>query len=471
MALTKARNRMIDGAFVSVKDFGAVGDGSNDDTSAIQAALNHAASLGATITGGTVYFPSGKYKITSTITYPVGLDVNLVNMCGNGRASEIYWDGGLGGAMFQMTGSMDANKKIYIENLEFNADPLKTAIGFYINQASGYAVVNVTFRHNTFDNMSIAIRAKTETDNIVFDNNWVIRYQNKAISLEDSVCNVWIIENNHFQGGLDNSLALYSEGSVNVSFRNNTVQSGSTIKIADLTDCKAVTFEDIYAEAPGGAPAANKRNAFTITDSREIAFKNVKTGGGFGYTGVPIYSIVNTDAVTVENVSHQDSGGSPPEFFNIDSTSTNIRFINAPQATTAFTEIVNDPLRISFGPHETGHGEITQTNQFVGIQYDEVVIAGSTQQDTVLDATPASGIGVTGVFLISAYNYTDGYQSLAVAFYDQVTSNYSCSSLHNDDVSKLEIVASGDKVVIHNKVTASRQCRWSITPLSVVALS
>jgi len=44
---------------VSVKDFGAVGDGVTDDTAAIQAAIDSGAS--------TVYFPSGEYEITSPI--------------------------------------------------------------------------------------------------------------------------------------------------------------------------------------------------------------------------------------------------------------------------------------------------------------------------------------------------------------------------------------------------------------------
>jgi len=45
--------------YVSVKDFGAVGDGVADDTAEIQAAIN---------TQANVFFPPGKYRITSTLT-------------------------------------------------------------------------------------------------------------------------------------------------------------------------------------------------------------------------------------------------------------------------------------------------------------------------------------------------------------------------------------------------------------------
>jgi hypothetical protein len=61
MALTKARNRMIEGASANVKDFGATGDGVTDDTAAIQVALDAGF--------GTVHFPNGIYSISS-ITIP-----------------------------------------------------------------------------------------------------------------------------------------------------------------------------------------------------------------------------------------------------------------------------------------------------------------------------------------------------------------------------------------------------------------
>ena len=49
-------------SWVSVKAFGAKGDGNADDTKAIQAAMNQG--------GATVYFPVGRYRISQTITIP-----------------------------------------------------------------------------------------------------------------------------------------------------------------------------------------------------------------------------------------------------------------------------------------------------------------------------------------------------------------------------------------------------------------
>ena len=61
MALTKAHNRMIAGSAVNVIDFGAVGDGVTDDTSAFTAA-NTASGVAS------VFVPAGTYVITGTVT-------------------------------------------------------------------------------------------------------------------------------------------------------------------------------------------------------------------------------------------------------------------------------------------------------------------------------------------------------------------------------------------------------------------
>jgi len=67
---------------VSVLDFGAVGDGVTDDTAAIQAAINYVASLPR---GGRVYYPKGRYRVTSTIY----VSNPLVSQCGDGILSSL----------------------------------------------------------------------------------------------------------------------------------------------------------------------------------------------------------------------------------------------------------------------------------------------------------------------------------------------------------------------------------------------
>lgn len=54
-------------SFVSIRSTGAKGDGSTDDTSAIQAALTSAASAGRI-----VFFDQGTYKVTNTLYVPAG---------------------------------------------------------------------------------------------------------------------------------------------------------------------------------------------------------------------------------------------------------------------------------------------------------------------------------------------------------------------------------------------------------------
>jgi hypothetical protein len=64
----KSDKRKLNELQVSVNDYGATGDGTTDDTVAIQAAI---AAAGASFGGGSssvVYFPRGRYRVTSTVT-------------------------------------------------------------------------------------------------------------------------------------------------------------------------------------------------------------------------------------------------------------------------------------------------------------------------------------------------------------------------------------------------------------------
>jgi hypothetical protein len=65
LAESSTTSRSLEARFAemtNVKDFGAVGDGTADDTAAINAAV------ASRTNGGTIYFPQGRYRITSTVT-------------------------------------------------------------------------------------------------------------------------------------------------------------------------------------------------------------------------------------------------------------------------------------------------------------------------------------------------------------------------------------------------------------------
>jgi hypothetical protein len=106
MALTKAHNRMIEGAPVNVKDFGAVGDGVTDDTAAIQAAID---------TGRKVFAPAGIYLVASLTPASNG----YLNIYGEEGSTELKgkFSSSTG---ITSTGVVANNGRVYLSNLIFN---------------------------------------------------------------------------------------------------------------------------------------------------------------------------------------------------------------------------------------------------------------------------------------------------------------------------------------------------------------
>jgi len=117
MALTKAHNRMIAGAYVNVLDFGATGDGTTDDTAAIQAAFDYAKDND----NSTVFLPAGEYLVSSPLI--VEADTagfkGTVNIIGVGADASIIKSSVSTGAVIDYTqsASLRFHRQIQIENL------------------------------------------------------------------------------------------------------------------------------------------------------------------------------------------------------------------------------------------------------------------------------------------------------------------------------------------------------------------
>jgi Pectate lyase superfamily protein len=130
-----------------VMSYGAVGDGSTDDTTAIQNAINAAASA-----GGRVEFKPGNYKITSTLTVGNGTstsvstqnNVTLVGIGGSGlgsSAATLTWAGSSGGTMVTFNGPITG---CGVQNIRFDCASLaNTGLNLVHVQRSYFANVEV----------------------------------------------------------------------------------------------------------------------------------------------------------------------------------------------------------------------------------------------------------------------------------------------------------------------------------------
>lgn len=101
---------------VSVKDFGAVGNGIADDTAAIQAAINYTVVNNIVVNGRpcSVFFPHGTYKVTDTINIP-----GAVALLGDGAPMSIsgarVLQHSANKSLFSVVGA--TNAAIYIDGL------------------------------------------------------------------------------------------------------------------------------------------------------------------------------------------------------------------------------------------------------------------------------------------------------------------------------------------------------------------
>ena len=139
----------------NVVDYGAVGNGSADDTAAVQAAITAAGTAAGPGTRrqaghGRVLFPQGTYRISSTLVCPAG--VSLMGIVGNATAASyprIAWAGASGGTMLRVDNAPDTARAIAsIENLGFVRAPGLTnnpryCIDVAIRADRGFVIRNV----------------------------------------------------------------------------------------------------------------------------------------------------------------------------------------------------------------------------------------------------------------------------------------------------------------------------------------
>ena len=143
---------------ITVKNFGAIGDGVTDDTVAIQNAIDYVGSY----LGGRIFFPAGSYKITSTLSclYPNILfvgdgsdephDKSGVSQ-GAAAATKLVWAGANNGTMLNIGSVNGVNNVKYsgggVRSIFFNSGCTTNGTG------ASYGIDLVSFNEGVFENV------------------------------------------------------------------------------------------------------------------------------------------------------------------------------------------------------------------------------------------------------------------------------------------------------------------------------
>jgi hypothetical protein len=154
---------------ISVADFGAVGDGSADDTTKLQAAINAAAALGAEL-----YFPKGTYKVTSGLTASVTGAGKSFKITGSGVGASVFALNNSGGAktILQVTLN-DWTNTFEFRDLGFTTNTVNQDSGLVV-QCTTPAVAPAITRPSLIDNCTFMgsdgpVTTKYFANNVILD--------------------------------------------------------------------------------------------------------------------------------------------------------------------------------------------------------------------------------------------------------------------------------------------------------------
>jgi hypothetical protein len=328
---------------VSVKDFGAKGDGATDDTAAIVLAINSAAN-------NVIYFPSGTYLTTSTIT-----PANSVSFKGE-KNSFIKWDGSNGGTMFNAS---DPTKTI---------DSIDTLnIYGWTGSGSNYAKIGLEYGHNntgTFGNIfrdvtfayfqgsgsGYALRGhpNTDADGTTYTNGANdFKFYECSFSNSDNACSFGLPDH-EFHGcnikvSNTKGISILSNARVRFFGGYNSPTSDAFILANNCVglNCYGVWFEggDILGYSAGGACNVYDNVSFYdchlattntdhIFDFSQITGGTITVKGGalgvltnWPTVGKGVIKLQHAIPISVEDVAEPSSGHGTPRVISFVNTS------------------------------------------------------------------------------------------------------------------------------------------------------
>jgi hypothetical protein len=199
---------------INVRKVGALGNGTTDDTAAIQKAIRMAIISNH---GGSVCLPSGHYLITSTLVVD---DVQGIRITGEGGATRLIWGGDDDSPLLLLSSVQDA----VVSDFQIIAlVPKPLAVGIQCITRAG---ARFTSKHNTFANLLIdgvtrgvakgfriggAPGIDANNDFHLFQNCIVTNYSGIAYSLENTQIYGVEFNNSMFLGNASGQIGVATD--------------------------------------------------------------------------------------------------------------------------------------------------------------------------------------------------------------------------------------------------------------------
>lgn len=222
---------------LNVRLFGAVGNGSTNDATAINAAFAAAAVIGNHVT---VYFPPGKYRITSGLSGFTGM--SYLTVTGNG--AEIYNDSGSTGSTTMAFDSTCSHVEVY--GLSFTGTASVRGNGVHIRMYASNSSVHDNYLSGCSD-FAIHVGSAagtTYSSNVVVADNVIFAPLGDGIHV-GSAKNVSVTGNVVVNSG-DDSIAVIADDAafppMQVTVSGNTITNSAFRGIAIL-ECYDVVAE------------------------------------------------------------------------------------------------------------------------------------------------------------------------------------------------------------------------------------
>lgn len=130
---------------VQSPQFGATGDGTTDDTTAILNALAEATTVHAGNVGSTVFFPKGDYVISSVITWDYRVNIVMV------PGSTLTNNSATNATTLKFTSANSTNYETIIFGLGFKAAQSNTGVSLSLEASQKLTLINCSFGGSALD--------------------------------------------------------------------------------------------------------------------------------------------------------------------------------------------------------------------------------------------------------------------------------------------------------------------------------